>query len=156
MKRILISIGLGIVGFSALPHGAVTAAPTAQAIKLSMLDFSFKPNKLTFKVGTPIELTVRNDGKLEHEFAVYPGLKTIPGKWDEHIIPNNFFQGMGEVLTVIDGNEIAATNVFEWVLKPGKAVTLEFTPNKAGVLEIGCHADGHYEKKMFGTITVTK
>jgi len=69
--------------------------------------------------------------------------------WDAHIMPNTYFQGMGEIKGEFEGTgAIAGTSIFEVEVKPGKTAVLIFTPNRRGTFEIGCHVEGHYEAGM--------
>ena len=134
---------------------AATAAPKAQKVTLTMTDFKFTPNKVTVTAGTPVEITLVNKGKVEHEFMVYPAPKSKPGDWDEYLIPNTYFQKMGEVEVEFEGQgAVAGSSIFEAEVKAGKRATVHFTPNRKGTFEIGCHVEGHYEAGMKGTLTV--
>ncbi|HEY6073272.1 MAG TPA: cupredoxin domain-containing protein [Anaerolineales bacterium] len=153
MKRLLI-VGMVVV-LTCVLSAAAPGAVKAQKISVTMTDFKFTPNKITLQTGTPVELTLVSRGKVEHEFMVYPAPKSAPGDWDEYLIPNTYFQNMGEVEVEFEGQgAVAGTSLFEVVVKPGKRATVHFTPNRKGTFEIGCHAAGHYEAGMKGTLTV--
>jgi len=147
----MLAVVLLVTGLTAV----AAAAPKPQKISVTMTDFKFTPNKVAATVGTPIELTLINKGKVEHEFMVYPAPKTAPADWDEYLIPNTYFQNMGEVEVEFAGQgAVAGTSLFEVEVKSGKRATVHFTPNKKGTFEIGCHVEGHYEAGMKGILTV--
>ncbi|HXF81682.1 MAG TPA: cupredoxin domain-containing protein [bacterium] len=134
---------------------SATAAPKAQKVTLTMTDFKFTPAQVTVTAGTPVEITLVNKGKVEHEFMVYPAPKRAPEDWDEYLMPNTFFKDMGEVEVEFEGQgAVAGVSIFEVEVKPGKEATVHFTPNKKGTFEIGCHVEGHYEAGMKATLTV--
>lgn len=134
---------------------AAPGAMKAQKITVTMTDFKFTPNKITLQASVPVELTLRNRGKVEHEFMVYPAPKAPPADWDEYLMPNTFFQNMDEVEVEFEGQgAVAGVSLFEVEVKAGKSATVHFTPNRKGTFEIGCHVEGHYEAGMKGTLTV--
>ncbi len=153
MKRyaaVLLAMGL-IAALSGAPAGAAKV----QKASVTMTDFKFTPNRITLQVGTPVELTLINKGKVEHEFMVYPVPKSEPDDWDEYLMPNTYFRNMDEVEVEFEGQgAVAGTSLFEVEVKPGKRATVHFTPNKKGTFEVGCHTAGHYEAGMKGTLTI--
>ena len=130
------------------------ADPKPQEIKLSMSDFAFSPKKITLKAGVPVEMTIVNVGKVVHEVLIYDVPKSVPKSWDDHAIPHTFFQNMGEIKAKAGGAETVGTNLFEFEVEAGKSMMLEFTPNKKGTFEVGCHVAGHYENGMKATLVV--
>lgn len=153
MKRLLVAgMVVALVGILSL---AAPGAIKAQKISITMTDYKFTPNKVTLQSGVPVELTLVNKGKVDHEFMVYPAPKKAPEDWDEYLMPNTFFQNMDEVeVEFPKQGAVAGTSLFEVELNPGKSATIHFTPNKKGTFEIGCHVEGHYEAGMKGTLTV--
>ena len=147
--------GVLVIALSATLSGLTVAAAKVQKVSVTMTDFKVTPNRITLSAGTPVELTLINMGKVEHEFMVYPAPKTPPADWDEYLMPNTYFQNMDEVEVEFAGQgAVAGTSIFEAEVKPGKRATIRFTPSKKGTFEIGCHVEGHYEAGMKATLIV--
>jgi uncharacterized cupredoxin-like copper-binding protein len=132
-----------------------TAAPKAQRVTLTMTDFKWTPATVTVTAGTPVEITLVNKGKVEHEFMVYPAPKRAPADWDAYLMTNTLFRDMGEIEVEFEGQgAVAGVSIFETEVKPGRKATVHFTPNRKGTFEIGCHVEGHYEAGMKATLIV--
>ncbi|HEY3247096.1 MAG TPA: cupredoxin domain-containing protein [bacterium] len=130
-------------------------APKVQKVTITMTDFKFTPATVTLQAGVEAEITLINKGKVEHEFMVYPAPKSKVSDWDAYIMPNTYFQNMGEVEGEFEGmGAVAGTSVFEVEVKPGKRAELKFTPTRKGTFEMACHAEGHYEAGMKGVLVV--
>ncbi|HEV8353002.1 MAG TPA: cupredoxin domain-containing protein [bacterium] len=138
-----------------LVFGPAAGAPTVQKVTITLTDFKFTPGTITLKAGVEAEIVIVNKGKVEHEFMVYPAPKGKVADWDAHIMPNTYFQNMGEIKGEFEGTgAIAGTSIFEVEVKPGKTAVLIFTPNRRGTFEIGCHVEGHYEAGMKAVFVV--
>ncbi len=138
-----------------LSLGAAAGAGKEQKVAITMTDFKFTPARITLQAGVPAEIVLRNKGKVEHEFMVYAAPKGKVSDWDEWVMPNTYFQDIGEVEGEFPGiGAVAGTRVFEVEVKPGKTAELKFTPTRKGTFEIGCHVEGHYEAGMKGALTV--
>jgi len=46
-------------------------APKKQEVAIQLVEFAFKPNKITLTKGVPVELKLSNKGSVTHEFMVY-------------------------------------------------------------------------------------
>ena len=116
--------------------GLLLAAPLAQSapktVKLDvvMVDYSFKPDHLTFRRGVRYQLHLQNKGKETHEF-------TAPV----------FF-----ATAAIDNPDILDNRHSEVTLEPGESADLFLTPGKRGKYDLRC-AD-HDWNGMVGGITV--
>lgn len=56
---------------AAAPSSGKTAASGAQAVEVKATDMmKFEPATITVKSGTPVRLTITNDGALEHNWVV--------------------------------------------------------------------------------------
>ncbi len=136
-------------------YGGATGAAKEQKVTITMTEFKFTPAKITLQAGVPAEFVLVNKGKVKHEFSVY---KTPTGKiddWDEFVIPNTYFKGMGEVEGEFPGiGAVAGTDIFEVEVAKGKTAELKFTPTQTGTFEIGCHVKDHYEAGMKGVLVV--
>ncbi len=152
-KWLVVAVVAALLVF--VTYGGATGAAKAQKITITMTEYKFTPAKISLQAGVPVEIVLVNKGKVEHEFMVY---KTPTGKiddWDEYIMPNTYFQGMGEVKGEFAGvGAVAGTSVFEVEVAKGKTAELSFTPTQKGTFEIGCHSEGHYEAGMKGVLIV--
>ena len=116
--------------------GLLLAAPLAQSapkpVRLNVVtvDYSFKPNHLTFRRGVRYQLHLQNKGKETHEF-------TAPV----------FF-----ATAAIDNPDILDNRRSEVTLEPGETRDLFLTPRKPGKYDLRC-AD-HDWNGMVGGITV--
>ncbi len=153
MRRTLLLavIGALVVGVSL----SASAAEKPQKVTVTLTDFAFTPKAITLKAGMPAEITLVNKGKVEHEFMVYPAPTKAVDDWDDYVIPNTYFQKMGEVEVVFSKQgAVAGSSIFEVELDASRSATVVFTPNRKGTFELGCHAEGHYEAGMKGTFVV--
>ncbi|MDR5694804.1 MAG: cupredoxin domain-containing protein [Armatimonadota bacterium] len=130
-------------------------APKKQEITIQLIEFAFKPNRITLTKGVPVELKLSNKGSVTHEFMVYAPPKAGMSmeeleKWAEE---KSYFKGV-EVTVEGAGIEVVGKDIFEVEIEKGKSVEIKFTPIKAGTFEIGCHLPGHYEAGMKGTMVV--
>ncbi len=153
MRRVLI---LAVTGVLLTTVAMITgASPKAQRLIVTMNEYQFTPKTITVQAGAPVELTLVNKGKIEHEFSVYTPPKSAPEDWDEFEIANTYFTGMGEVGVAFRGQgAVAGTHLFEVKLERGKSATIEFTPTNKGTFEMACHIKGHYEAGMKGVLVV--
>ncbi|MDR7509768.1 MAG: cupredoxin domain-containing protein [Armatimonadota bacterium] len=135
--------------------GPAAGAPKAQKVTVVLNEMSFTPSRVTVTAGTPVELVLVNRGKQKHEFMVYslPRAGLAGEELEEWAKENTYFKGV-EVTVETAGVEIGAEALMEVELAPGRSVTLEFTPQRKGTFEIGCHVEGHYEAGMKGTFVV--
>jgi uncharacterized cupredoxin-like copper-binding protein len=119
----LVTMALGCSAVAAWAHGT---AATATTVKVTEKEFTVKPVPVKAKAGK-VTFSVRNVGKLEHEFVV---IKTnlAPGKLP---IVGNKASEKGRVGKVPP-------------FKPGKTKTLTLTL-KAGKYVLLCNVAGHYK-----------
>ncbi len=153
MRRhlILVVTGMLLAGFTMI----TTGAPKGQKVTVTMNEYQFLPKTITLQAGIPVELTLVNKGKIEHEFTVYPAPKSAPEDWDEYEMANTYFKDMGEVEVSYRGQgAVAGTRLFEVKVEQGKSAKIEFTPATKGTFEVACHIKGHYEAGMKATFVV--
>lgn len=101
-------------------------------------DMRFNPSRLQIRQGETIRFTLRNDGRLMHEFVI--GTKA---ELDEHAALMVKFPGMQH-------DEPYMAHV-----APGKTGEIVWHFNRAGRFDFACLIAGHYSAGMIGTITVT-
>jgi uncharacterized cupredoxin-like copper-binding protein len=106
------------------------AAPEPVTMNVTMIDYKFVPDHLTFEQGVLYRLHLENHGKETHEFTAPTFLATA--KIDN---PNVLNRGHTEI-----------------VMQPGDAKDLFLTPGKPGTYDLRC-AD-HDWNGMVGGITV--
>lgn len=105
-----------------------------EKISVTTTDFKFEPASWTVSAGKQVELTIKNDGKLEHEWVIIK-------------------KGMEVTLPFDDDDE---DKVFwEMEAAPGETKTETFTaPGEGGTYTIVCGTPAHLEQGMSGTLTV--
>ncbi len=54
----------------ALAGGVLNAGVAVQNLRLVAKEFSYTPNKVTVKVGQPVQLVLDNKGVIEHDFVL--------------------------------------------------------------------------------------
>ena len=130
---------LPVVIFAALLSAcAGGSAPTKATV--TMTEFGFEPNVINVTSGSPVELTLVNDGAIEHDFVI-------------------------EVISVTDvsssnsGEHHMATDEHsEYDLHTSTAAsetsTLTFTPSEPGTYKIICSVPGHLDAGMTGELIV--
>lgn len=101
-------------------------------------DMRFTPGKIEVKQGETIRFTLKNNGKLLHEFVI--GTRK---ELDEHAALMVEFPGM-------EHDEPYMAHV-----APGKAGEIVWNFNRAGDFDFACLIAGHYQAGMVGTIRVT-
>ncbi len=156
MNRWLI---LGVVAalLVLVSYGGVTGAAKAQKVTIILSEFKFTPATVNLQAGVPAEVTLVNRGAVLHEVSVYatPPVGEKITEWDEWVIPNTYFQGIGEVHSEIEGfGTTNGTALFEFEVPKGRSVTIKFVPTRKGTFEMGCHQAGHYEAGMKGVLVV--
>jgi uncharacterized cupredoxin-like copper-binding protein len=106
------------------------AAPDRVTVSVTMIDYSFVPDRLTFKHGVPYRLHLENHGKETHEFTA----------------PTFFATAMIDNPSVLDRDRT------EVVMQPGDVKDVFLTPEKPGTYDLRCADHDWYG--MVGGITV--
>ena len=113
----------------------LTACSAGPSLNVTITDFAYTPNAWTVPAGATVTIKARNDGSVEHEFAIMKlGTSVTPpfGDKDE-----------GNIFWELD--EIGA----------GTTKSATFTaPTEPGEYEVICGLAGHIEKGMVGKLTV--
>lgn len=140
-------------GAATAPVGAGADQP--RRIELEMKGvMKFAPGELKLKAGERVEITLRNNDSVEHEFMAGRGGQAGVGyKEDllgrvkpEIVSPKRHDDGHGG-----DHKSVGIR------LEPGQTGTVTFTvPSETGEHEFGCFVAGHYESKMKGRLTISK
>ncbi|MBN8654437.1 MAG: cupredoxin domain-containing protein [Anaerolineae bacterium] len=134
LKKAL-AVLLFVVFLSACAGGS---APTK--VTITMKEFGFEPNTINVTAGTPVELTLVNDGAVEHDFVI-------------EVIP------VTGVSSSNSGDHHMATEEHsEYDLHTstaaGETSTLTFTPTEPGTYQIICSVPGHKDAGMIGELIV--
>lgn len=146
---------LAVAIFVMLMAGSAESAQR-QGVTVVMDEYSFNPSTLTLSVGSRVEITLTNQGRLPHEFMVYPADPNMPAEREamhEWAEANSMFKGM-EITVEVEGNTFKAGELTEVMVKPGSRVTLRFVPTRAGTFEFACRIPGHYEQGQKGRLIV--
>jgi uncharacterized cupredoxin-like copper-binding protein len=123
------------------PRPAVPAPTTVVggSVRVVMTDrFRFEPAALVVQAGRTVTFSVRNAGRLEHEFLL--GDRAAQR---DHELAMRAMGGMemGDAPDMV-------------TVPPGQTRRLTWTFETPGVVIYGCHVTGHYTLGMHGTITV--
>jgi uncharacterized cupredoxin-like copper-binding protein len=119
---------LGLLATLAL--GLCAAAPDLVTLNVTMIEYQFVPDHLTFKLGVHYRLHLENHGKETHEFTAPVFFATAK----------------------IDNPGVLNREHTEVVMQPGDVKDVFLTPGKPGTYDLRC-AD-HDWNGMTGGITV--
>lgn len=174
-----------VAGFLTILGAAMTMGigqAASAAIKITMNDYTFRPNRITARTGQTVTITLVNAStqKKLHEFMVGREVAREPGKrptgytrdlFERIAIKVSNAKGIwrsndgeamvtGEMKPEMGGMAMAGHGGFMVELKAGGTATLTFTipAERVGEWEIGCFSeDGdHYLKGMKGRFVVLK
>ena len=108
-----------------------------KTMTIDLAEMSFTPKDTVLTLDQPFVLEVVNKGTEKHEFTAEDFFKTIAFRKAE--------DASGE----FKGPAPLEVEVFA-----GKSIEVFLIPTEAGVFDLVCLIEGHFEKGMFGTITV--
>lgn len=109
-----------------------------QDVVVELNEFSFTPSDLTFEVGTPYVLTIRNVGKEKHYFTAH-----------------EFYRAIATRKAETAQSEVKVPYFTAIEVYPGQEAELFFIPVMTGTYELFCEIEGHADAGMRGTIAVT-
>ncbi len=133
LKRLSSALVVLAAAVSLVGCGAGAAAKNS-AISVTTTDFKFAPTSWTVDKGQPVSLTLKNDGKLEHEWVIIK---------------------QGEQVTAPFDDDDEAKVFWEIEAAPGQSKTEEFAaPAEAGTYTVVCGTPAHLEAGMTGTLVV--
>ena len=116
---------------------AACGGPQAVDRTVTLREFEFDPATITVPAGADVNLTLINDGTVEHEFVVID-------------------QGV-EMTAPVDEDALDASNNVYWEqeLQPGTQETYDFpAPDEPGEYQVICAIAGHLEAGMEATLVV--
>ncbi len=129
MKKFLVLYIAAVSGLLALSGGLapaiVAAQQPSQVVSISEKEYSLTPNKVTVKMGAPVQFKITNNGTIEHNFQL-------------ELASQNFEK-----------------KLFDANIKPGETKTAEFSFTSQGDWEMYCPIDGHEDLGMKGIVTVS-
>lgn len=117
------------------------AGGSAQATKVTvtMKEFGFEPNVINVSAGTPVELTLINEGAVEHDFVI-------------EVIPVKDVSTEGMDMDHMSGDH--AEYDLHSATAAGATSTLSFTVTEPGTYKIICSVPGHLDAGMTGELIV--
>lgn len=116
-----------------------------QTIDIEMTDNAYSQEVLQVRAGEPVELTFKNEGKVDHEAIV--GDEDMQDQHEEDMQAKEEMDGMGHGGGSMDSDAIT--------VKPGESGSLTYTfkASDDGII-IGCHEPGHYDSGMKMAVSV--
>jgi len=131
MYRKFVFLFIVLIGVFAL---SACGASGPEKISVTTTDFKFEPTSWTVSAGNEVELTLTNDGTLEHEWVIIK-------------------QGMEVTIPFDEDDEDKV--YWEMEAQPGETNTETFTaPTEAGTYTVVCGIPAHLEQGMTGTLIV--
>jgi plastocyanin len=125
MKKIFVVLGLLMALSMVLAACGGTSAATGNTVKVTMTDFSFDPATITVSAGKEVNITLVNNGNVDHNFVVMS--KPVNGTFTD-----------ADKANVVWQKDVAA----------GKTVTDKFTAPAEGEYQVVCAIAGHVESGM--------
>ena len=135
MKKVILIAVLAL----ALAACGGSAVKTAQ-ITVTMKEFAYAPNPITVAAGTPVEITLVNEGAVEHDFVIEVISVTdvsMDGAMEDHEMSGDHEEFDLHTST-----------------PAGETSTLTFTPTEPGTYQIFCSVPGHKEAGMVAELIV--
>jgi len=109
------------------------------SLEVTVREFSFGPVELHAKANQPVELRMKNEGQLTHDWTV-EGMPASAIR--AHDTGKHDMASMG------------TSPAMHTMAEHGTTSTIAFTPTKAGTYSFFCTVQGHREAGMQGTIVV--
>ena len=150
---------LGSLSAAARPAGAAGVHKATVAMK----EFAFAPARIELKVGEDVELTLKNEGQVAHDWMVGTDLvnttqekgfhKDLLALLKRKETGKQFTPERVGVASKTDGIKRISTGV---EIEPGGEVRLRFVvPASAkGQWDMDCVLTGHYESGMKGAVVI--
>ena len=110
-------------------------------ITVEATDFTYNPFSIQIPAGQPVTLTLKNSGRVEHDFVI-----------DTINVANVEEGDIGHAEHHRTGQE--AEYDLHFFARAGETATLRFTALEPGTYEIFCSVEGHKEAGMIGDLIV--
>jgi uncharacterized cupredoxin-like copper-binding protein len=162
-SRVTLRALVGVVALAGLLAAQPAATAGVHMVTLVMKEFKFEPSTIQLKTGEEVELTIRNEGQLTHDWMAGRGLINTPEEkgFRTDLLAILKPTETGRQYAVERAGSVSKADFIERVsggdeIEPGGAVTLRFAvPATAkGQWRMGCLLTGHYESGMKGTLVV--
>jgi len=109
-------------------------------ITVEATDFTYDPVSITVPAGQPVTLTLKNTGKVEHDFVI-----------DNINVANVEASDSGPA----EHHQMSQPEYdLHFFAKAGETAVLQFTAMEPGEYEIFCSIEGHKEAGMIGELIV--
>src|SRR3954462_3671670 len=83
---VMLAMAVGLIGGGVYLASAQTATPPATTLEIGEFDIYFNPNLGTIPANTPVQITVKNQGAVRHNFSITdhknPGLTNLDVHFD--------------------------------------------------------------------------
>ncbi len=154
---------LGICWLAGVWAAEPASAASVHKMTVVLKEFSITPSKLEWKVGENVELTIRNEGQVAHDWMAGSGpVNTQEEKgYRKDLVALLKPKEAGRQWNPIRVGQPSKIDSIKRLsagveIEPGGEVTLRFTvPASAkGEWEMACLITGHYESGMKGTIVI--
>ncbi|MCK6582387.1 MAG: cupredoxin domain-containing protein [Anaerolineales bacterium] len=126
--------------FLAVLLSACAGGQSVSKVTVTMSEFAFEPASITVTAGQPVEITLANDGAIEHDFAI----EVIPAK---DVSTEGSMSGH-------DSSDQHAEFDLHTATGSGETSVLRFTPTQPGTYKIICSVPGHLDAGMTGELIV--
>lgn len=126
--------------FLAVLLSACAGGQSVTEVRVTMSEFAFEPASITVTAGQPVEITLVNDGAIEHDFAI----EVIPA---EDVSTEGSMSGH-------DMSDQHAEFDVHTATGSGETSVLRFTPTQPGTYKIICSVPGHLDAGMTGELIV--
>ena len=112
--------------------GGGSSGSTAN-LSVTATDFKFDPQAWTVTAGQSVTVQLKNDGSIQHQWALMKAGTTVTSPFDA---------------------DDEANVLFKLQAAPDETQTGTFTAPAAGTYTVVCGVPGHFEAGMLGTLTV--
>lgn len=148
MSKFLAGLVGGVLLSAALPcRGERAAGPPpndpeadwskAQEFVVELGDHHYSPSELSFAVGHPVVLRLKNVGNTSHD-----------------MIGGSFFRAIMLKMARGRSGHVVATGVHSIYIRPKQEMELWFLPIQRGEFSFFCSIPGHQEAGMEGVVTI--
>lgn len=144
MKRIVLVVWL-LLAMGLVACGGGEEETDEQAVTVTAQDIEYGTERIEVTAGTPVDLTLVNEGALDHDFSIVeiPLTGEVAGAEEEEEMEGH---DMTMEMEELDVHVSAAA---------GESATITFTPSEPGEYAYFCTVAGHRESGMAGTLVVT-
>lgn len=143
---IILSLTLTLIFLASCSGVPISVAQVPTRVEVVATEMNFTPSQVTAKVGQPITIVYRNEGVVEHDWAVLD----LPAYDVDVKMATAIPHPEGPHEHALDTPDVHITAL------PGQYGELIFTPDAPGRYTIVCTITGHKEAGMMGMLTVVE